>query len=202
VADTVNLPPSSPPPTPPTSPRVVSEPFGQKGIRRYIFPALTSCSLVLMVLSLGMWARSHYVRDFFECTHDGREWFVSSVYGRFFLTWTETGGPDEPWNYGQASMQLPIRDLWSDSVWKRVGIQWGEGSVRHPEEPGGWLRIRWPFIAGVATILPIARVIRDRRRKRLIERLKQGLCPRCGYDIRSSPTCCPECGFEPIEALK
>jgi len=28
------------------------------------------------------------------------------------------------------------------------------------------------------------------------DRSTKGLCPQCGYDLRSTPTRCPECGFE------
>ena len=32
------------------------------------------------------------------------------------------------------------------------------------------------------------------RRSQRVWRLKRGLCPRCGYDVRSTSGCCPECG--------
>jgi hypothetical protein len=32
------------------------------------------------------------------------------------------------------------------------------------------------------------------RRNRLKQRIKSGLCPNCGYDIRATPERCPECG--------
>ena len=35
------------------------------------------------------------------------------------------------------------------------------------------------------------------RRRRIRLRIRQGLCVRCGYDMRGSPGACPECGHGP-----
>jgi hypothetical protein len=43
----------------------------------------------------------------------------------------------------------------------------------------------------VPTLLPTLWLLRRRRVRR---RIRRGLCPACGYDVRASPGRCPECG--------
>jgi hypothetical protein len=92
-------------------------------------------------------------------------------------------------------------DGWKDSIWKRVGIEWRSEphSPAWGGEPVGWVRVRWPFIAGVWGVLPLVRVFRERHRKRALARIGQGMCPQCGYDIRHTPYRCPECGVAPLQ---
>jgi hypothetical protein len=51
----------------------------------------------------------------------------------------------------------------------------------------------WFVLAGTAA-LPARRLALHLRRRRRRGRLTQGLCPRCGYDLRATPGRCPECG--------
>lgn len=174
-----------------------TEPFGQGGIRRYIFPALTVASLTAMVLSVGMWARSHYIVDNARKEHNRTQWYVSSIYGRILIAWGSRSPfpSDDEWTYGTEPMPENIVDRWQPTIWKMIGVDW-----RH--EPlnaefgtrGGWVRIRWPLVAAVMAILPGVRLIAERRRRKAIERLKHGQCPQCGQDLRGSTGRCTNCG--------
>jgi hypothetical protein len=70
--------------------------------------------------------------------------------------------------------------------------------VSAPDVPSYWIA-RWivfPHAAAVLLTLPLPIIwaYRSARRRR---RLRHGLCPACGYDLRASPQKCPECGTIP-----
>jgi hypothetical protein len=54
-----------------------------------------------------------------------------------------------------------------------------------------WVYVPHYAVVVAAGILPVARLLRLRRRRRTDLR---GLCPSCGYDLRATPDRCPECG--------
>lgn len=105
----------------------------------------------------------------------------------------------------------PLADT---SGWSRFGlvstiqrIPYGEGMITHAdgtaetETSGAVCRsavIPLWVIALLAAILPV-RWGRNTWRKRIARlRAEQGLCSHCGYDLRGSPSCCPECGTTAI----
>lgn len=53
-----------------------------------------------------------------------------------------------------------------------------------------WAVPYWAVLAA-ALPLPLWRLRKWHRRRR---RMRTGLCPRCGYDLRATPGRCPECG--------
>ena len=51
------------------------------------------------------------------------------------------------------------------------------------------------YLVAFTAPLPAWRIARALRRGR---RSREGLCPRCGYDLRATPEMCPECGAAPL----
>jgi hypothetical protein len=103
-------------------------------------------------------------------------------------------------------------------------VAWSKqfGNARNWGHAGGFFMAEWPIIGtphstriemmgygytvgappwiwmGFLAILPAIAAIRWRGRTRR-QRLREGLCPVCGYDLRATPQRCPECGTVPVK---
>ncbi len=65
--------------------------------------------------------------------------------------------------------------------------------MRH--SPSGWLMfVPFWFLVLAFALMPLSRGLLARRAQRRT-RLRQGLCPQCGYDLRATADRCPECGL-------
>jgi hypothetical protein len=55
------------------------------------------------------------------------------------------------------------------------------------------------LLCTLACIWPATRWYRQQKMDRDYDLYLQGLCPKCGYDLRASPELCPECGARPAD---
>jgi hypothetical protein len=104
--------------------------------------------------------------------------------------------------YREVGARMNTTDLPSDDEWRKAGVVFREITefdntlpLRVP--PPKVLPVRWAvpyWVVFVASVLPLTVLVgRDFRKE---HRRLNGLCARCGYDVRGSPGRCPECGEE------
>jgi hypothetical protein len=102
----------------------------------------------------------------------------------------------------------PASDAWR--IWaawpyaKVAGFGAGSGATYIGPDLGyGFLRrVACPtwFALTACCVFPATSAVRLKRAGRRRRRLREGLCIYCGYDLRASRSCCPECG-QPRTAL-
>ena len=68
-------------------------------------------------------------------------------------------------------------------------------TVPYPPAPPWWLKVA-AFLSWIP--FPAMSLFLYLRWEKVKGRLRQGLCPRCGYDLRASPGRCPECGRDKV----
>jgi len=146
--------------------------------------------------SLVMWQRSYRGCDVLIGQHgpeDSVTW--TSEFGElvFEVEGRQRGQVRAGWSYFEKP--LPRRFRKRDDA---VGFAAWKGTAKHylmlPSSPLWGVAAPYWFLFVVAAILPAMWIARTRRARRNRLRVEQGLCARCGYDLRASGNRCPECG--------
>ncbi len=180
-------------------------------------------SVLLGLATIMVWVRSYYVVDLVSLTRDGhgadgsrwrieysgwaengrlavqrdRFWFPAEMYAHGWRTgaW-QVSNNSNTWSVDHINPHK-----WSpgnSSLANRLGFGI-ETEVHSSIIDGNTLQhVLWCpswFLFMLTAILPTVHLLRWCRCR---HRLEASRCPTCGYDLRATPTGCPECGFERV----
>ena len=187
---------------------------------RWARVGLAVASLGLCIAAGVLWARGYYVNDYYGC-YDQRwsgwdeeldGWAVCSDSGGLSfssLHRTSHLAPDDPFEYRFRAANPSRRYVSHESMapqgypymapeyagWGWLGFGYFAGDRRPSVLPmtsdDRFVVVPNWFVVGLAAVLPVGHGLRSRRAWR---RRQLGLCSDCGYDLRATPSRCPECG--------
>ena len=176
----------------------------RRRLPRLLLNAATAVSLVLFAAVLLQWPRS-YERS--QSVH----WVRPARPGGPDLTGTyvmvSSGGVNISVRRWMPAGRRAIEDRpglhhYNDLPWKWRVNRLGFGADRFGDGLGvdetRWVMVPLWLVAAAAAAPPVtwlATWVRRRRRRR--RRFAAGRCVACGYDLRATPTRCPECGTVP-----
>src|SRR4051812_22642149 len=155
---------------------------------RRMFTLAAMVSLLICVATAALWVRSYFRKDYVHLF--GTRGGVTSVQGQIWIWYDPAfvSYNDQPRNFyhysadpipihlsGPSAFGFAVRARLSDNVTQLVAFP------------------HWSLVL----ISAIAPVVWFRTRP---SRVRPGMCARCGYDLRATPTRCPECGFIPADA--
>jgi hypothetical protein len=177
-------------------------------MRRWTFHLVAGVSLLLLLTTLAMWVMSYATRSQIYRNRDFAKRDANSCYtlvpvnGSFVYLqeWVDHG-------FASSGKREVVRWKW-ENLPPRLGVPWTPELLPHHFAGFGYdsrsslpsesyiRRVRTVCVPAwsqslLLAILPTCWIIRQRRTRR---RLRQGLCPHCGYDLRATPERCPECG--------
>src|SRR4051812_40688425 len=153
---------------------------------------LSAISGLLLLATCIMWGRTFALTDDIywygeACT----AWYRSGGGGFWFEAHSLGSGTDPhfEWHRFNGKTPYPITTSPSSPLCQRLGF--GGGTTGYD------LVVVAPYWAPALLLAPLpllwARVSHRRWRQR--SRRRHGRCTQCGYDLRASPTTCPECGL-------
>jgi hypothetical protein len=184
-------------------------------MKRRLLNLLTALSLLLCVAAVALWVRSYWRFDDVVYVGHFRVNNFCSYRGRFFaqLGWSRTdvrARSAPPYNAGgwfRDSRDIRRVAGYPAAQRSRGWRLGGFDARRHfsetvdaagrPDRGEDVMIVPYWFLCMVALAAPLQWA---RRHRPWRSRLKAGLCPTCGYDLRATPGRCPECGAKAATA--
>ena len=166
-------------------------------------------ALTLLVATLVIWVRSHYVSDgIFRSNYTPG--FESGAHNRILrfdsgvASFVDGGDPPENffhvhWRWERwkpGGLGMPPGD--GPRLLRAVGIGWENERTISTGETIWRFHVRLALPAAVCALSTAFLILRHR----LKNRRTPGQCPACGYDLRASPARCPECEAFPSFELR
>ena len=184
-------------------------------MRRRLLNVLTAIALLLPVVAAGFWARSYFASDEVLWTSASARrasaWslMVRSDTGILRIEWEEmwwpSADPTDPirqqvlaargFSFGRGAPGRPVAERGMDAA-TAFGERWSYSGGRTRFSGRSVILPYWLALGAACAIpVPFVWLLHRRRLRRM-----SGLCPRCGYDLRATPSRCPECGASPAAA--
>ena len=174
------------------------------GMRRRLHNVLTTLSLVLFTAAAAVWVRSFWVKEVWAAIdHRGVHSVVVSrgAAGWFNVKATQSGAyvPTRSRHFSERPANTvgtpPPGGAVMGWTWAVVVARYdGKSKGGAVVERGRIVRVEgWVVLAATGGLPGLWLVRRVRNRHRRV-RPAAAVCANCGYDLRATPDCCPECG--------
>lgn len=164
-------------------------------------PGLTVFSIAFLLLALLAWVRSEFrYDDVALISADASSWEIWASPGR--LQFIATGGIPR---HAKASWETSQWPRWHELTcvvpdcavpdqldWRLLGLGLEQGTGRPAWIHFARVTVPYWFLALFASLAALMASIMPTRRGTLRRRV--GCCVKCGYDLRATPSRCPECG--------
>jgi hypothetical protein len=170
---------------------------------RWLFTSLSALSLLLCVLTVVLWIRSHSRAEHFWLIYreGGADLFRTDC-GDFTIRRSKSDERNTNvrgrvrFGYSAGPLVGSHPGPRSFSIVRRWSV-FSYAAVLPPPAPAQARKSLWKFIFPawlpvlITLMLPACWTLSRWRRLR---QPRSGLCPSCGYDLRATPERCPECG--------